>query len=246
MHCRPSRSPTARGATWARISTPAAVASESSASWRRHASPRVCTSENDSGRPDSSAMRRKIANSASTSAKSETTCSTPCPVVPIARAMPTSSSALAVSVGVSSPRLVRWFSVRDVVNPSAPCSIASRASAAISAMSASVAGSRCAPRSPITCSRNAPCGTCTATSTSNARRRERVHELAEGLPVPRAAPRAGRCRGCPRRPPSARSAGRGRPGRTGAKPTPQLPLTTVVTPCQADGTIRSPHDACPS
>lgn len=26
-----------------------------------------------------------------------------------------------------------------------------------------------------------------------------------------------------------------RPGRTGAKPTPQLPLTTVVTPCRLDG-----------
>ena len=26
-----------------------------------------------------------------------------------------------------------------------------------------------------------------------------------------------------------------RPGRTGAKPTPQLPMTTVVTPCQHDG-----------
>ena len=25
------------------------------------------------------------------------------------------------------------------------------------------------------------------------------------------------------------------PGRTGAKPTPQLPITTVVTPCQHDG-----------
>ena len=35
-------------------------------------------------------------------------------------------------------------------------------------------------------------------------------------------------------------------GRTGANPTPQLPLTTVVTPCHADGIIRSPHDAWPS
>jgi hypothetical protein len=35
-------------------------------------------------------------------------------------------------------------------------------------------------------------------------------------------------------------------GRTGANPTPQLPATTVVTPCHDDGIIRSPHDACPS
>ena len=40
---------------------------------------------------------------------------------------------------------------------------------AIAAMSSAVAASRRAPRSPITCSRNAPCGTCTATSTSNGR-----------------------------------------------------------------------------
>ena len=32
-------------------------------------------------------------------------------------------------------------------------------------------------------------------------------------------------------------------GRTGANPTPQLPLTTVVTPCHDDGIMRSPHDA---
>ena len=33
------------------------------------------------------------------------------------------------------------------------------------------------------------------------------------------------------------------PGRTGAKPTPQLPITTVVTPCQLDGVmLRVPDD----
>ena len=35
-------------------------------------------------------------------------------------------------------------------------------------------------------------------------------------------------------------------GRTGAKPTPQLPMTAVVTPCQLDGVMRSSHVACPS
>ncbi len=34
--------------------------------------------------------------------------------------------------------------------------------------------------------------------------------------------------------------------RTGAKPTPQLPITTVVTPCQDDGTSRSSQVAWPS
>ena len=36
------------------------------------------------------------------------------------------------------------------------------------------------------------------------------------------------------------------PGRTGANPTPQLPITTVVTPCQLDGVISGSHVACPS
>ena len=36
------------------------------------------------------------------------------------------------------------------------------------------------------------------------------------------------------------------PGRTGAKPTPQLPITTVVTPCQLDGDISGSQVTCPS
>ena len=35
-------------------------------------------------------------------------------------------------------------------------------------------------------------------------------------------------------------------GRTGAKPTPQLPITAVVTPCQLDGASWSSHVAWPS
>jgi hypothetical protein len=33
------------------------------------------------------------------------------------------------------------------------------------------------------------------------------------------------------------------PGRTGANPTPQLPVTTVVTPCGVDGSSTSSHVA---
>ena len=36
------------------------------------------------------------------------------------------------------------------------------------------------------------------------------------------------------------------PGRTGANPTPQLPMTTVVTPCQHDGVSSGSHVTCPS
>ena len=35
-------------------------------------------------------------------------------------------------------------------------------------------------------------------------------------------------------------------GLTGAKPTPQLPITTVVTPCQLDGAKTGSQVACPS
>ena len=60
--------------------------------------------------------------------------------------MPVSSSSPAVSVGVGCPSEVRWLSVREVEKPSAPASTARFASAAMAAMSASVAGSRSAPR----------------------------------------------------------------------------------------------------
>ena len=36
------------------------------------------------------------------------------------------------------------------------------------------------------------------------------------------------------------------PGRTGAKPTPQLPITTVVTPCQLDGVSSGSQVTWPS
>jgi hypothetical protein len=36
------------------------------------------------------------------------------------------------------------------------------------------------------------------------------------------------------------------PGRTGAKPTPQFPITTVVTPCQLDGVSIGSHVTWPS
>ena len=48
--------------------------------------------EIDIGRPDRSTMVRRVANSASTSKKSDTTCSTPVPVAPTPSAMPMSSA----------------------------------------------------------------------------------------------------------------------------------------------------------
>jgi hypothetical protein len=64
--------------------------------------------------------------------------------------MPTSSSRAAVSVGVGSPRLVRWLMVREVEKPSAPARMPAAAMRPIVAISSGVEGSRFAPRSPIT------------------------------------------------------------------------------------------------
>ena len=61
----------------------------------------------------------------------------------------------------------------------------------------------------------------------------------ETSPTSTAARRPSRRRGCPRRRPSRRRASRGPRARHGAKPTPQLPITAVVTPCADDGVRRS-------
>ena len=171
MHCRPSRSPTGARRDLRRHRDAVGVrrrrAARAGAASRRRAPARArTTAAGPTPRPcgGRSRTRRRRRRSRRRPAARR------CPVAPIALAMPTSSSASAVSVGVGSPRLVRWLSVREVVKPSAPASIASRASSAIARdVVRRSPASRCAPRSPITCRRSAPCGTWTATSTSNGR-----------------------------------------------------------------------------
>ena len=65
-----------------------------------------------------------------------------------------------------------------------------------------VAGSRSAPRWPMTKTRSGACGTWVAKSMSQRRAAEGVEIFGEGLPVPRQAFRHARARGCPRRLPS--------------------------------------------
>ena len=159
---------------------------------------------------------------------------------PRAAAMPTSSSASAVSVGVGSPRLVRWFSVRDVVKPSAPAATASAASAPIASISS--ARGRLAVGAALA---------------HHVQAQRAVGHLGGEVDVVRAARRARRgTRGssatsharpsCSAAPgmsstPSISSMSRSwSSGRTGAKPTPQLPMTTVVTPCHDDGSSGRP------
>ena len=84
-------------------------------------------------------------------------------------AMAISSSSLAVKVAIGSPSLVRWLRVREVPKPIAPASMASLAKRRISAMSCAVAGSRSAPRWPMTKTRSAAWGSWLPMSTSNFR-----------------------------------------------------------------------------
>ena len=163
------------------------------------------------------------------------------PPAAIARPRPNSSSSAAKVPGTGSPSMARWPIVRDVEKPSAPgldrllddsghrgdvvgggrlvagAALAHRVGAhrAVRDLAADVDGER-----PLL---------------------DGVEVLGVALPAPGDALGRARCRECPRRPPSARSATVRGPGRTGANPTPQLPATTVVTPCPLDGS-----SSCPS
>ena len=72
------------------------------------------------GRRLRSTTRRSMANSSSSSLKSEITCSQPALTVPMAAAIAVSSSSAAVSVGIGRPSSVLWLSVREVEKPKAP------------------------------------------------------------------------------------------------------------------------------
>ena len=119
--------------------------------------------------------------------------------------------------------MARWPSVRDVEKPSAPASTASCTIAAMAAISSGVAGSLAAPRSPIAYARTAPCDTCMPTSiaepcgaSSASRYSGNVSQL-QSMPSVSAVPGMSST-------PSIRLISHfSSPGRTGAKPTPQLP-----------------------
>jgi hypothetical protein len=112
-------------------------------------------------------------------------------------------------------------------------------------MSARVAGSFFAPRSPITYARTAPCGTWVPRSTacgicSSASRYSGNVSQPHFMPAESAVP------GMSSTPSISAIRKSSSPGRTGAKPTPQLPITIVVTPCQHDGESSESQVAWPS
>ena len=74
----------------------------------------------------------------------------PVPSSPSAAPIPKSSSSAAKVPGTGSPSMARWAMVREVEKPSAPAATASLTSCFMPAMSAGVAGSLRAPRSPMT------------------------------------------------------------------------------------------------
>ena len=149
----------------------------------------------------------------------------PWPASVMASAMPKSSSTAALVPATSTPSAVLWSMVRLVEKPKAPASSASLTTAFISAICASVAWSFSLPRLPMTQPRTAQWGIWVAKSISVGAALEGVHVLGERLPVPAGCLRTGRSRGCLRPPPSPLMIqSRCSALRTGAKPTPQLPM----------------------
>ena len=108
----------------------------------------------------------------------------------------------------------------------------------------SAVASSCA-RSPSTYARTAACGTWAAMSIDLGTRSSESRYSAndshcQSMPSWRAVP------GMSSTPSISSMRKLSAPGRTGAKPTPQLPITTVVTPCQLDGVTSASHVTCPS
>ena len=159
--------------------------------------------------------------------------------------MPYNSSGVAFVPGTSSPLLLRCSGVRDVEKPSAPARSASSVSLLICAMSSAVATSLFAPRSPMTNARNAPCAICVPKSMtcglrSSASRYSGNDSQSHVIPSTIAEP------GISSTPSISSISHWWRSGTAGANPTPQLPMTAVVTPCQLLGVIHGSHVACAS
>ena len=174
-----------------------------------------------------------MANSAfGSGAHSETISRKPEPASRMPMAMPVSSSSCARSVGVGSPFRLLWLRLREVEKPNAPARIASAAISRIWAMSAWLAFSSPIARSPITNTRTAACGSSAHRSMSRLRRSSAARYSANDShshfrPSCMTGP------GMSSTPSISSTSFSRSAGLQGAKPTPQLPITAVVTPCHA-------------
>ena len=243
---QPTNSDVGLPAIWGTMVAPWERASAARASQSRHAPGlrSVSTTWKVTGTPwrrDSSPIH---ANSASTSIMSLTTENTRWPAPAMPAASPMSSSPAAVVPAASSPWRSRCNRVRVLDTPTAPAAMPSRTSAAIWSISSAVAGSLARP-GPITYARNAPWGMRAATSrrrpvrSTSSRYSPKLSQFHD-IPSSRAVPGMSST-------PSMRLMRKSRwSGRTGANPTPQFPVTTVVTPCQPDGDTSGSQVTCPS
>ena len=180
------------------------------------------------------AISRSGAARSSPSAPAGASSNTPAPASARASPMPKSSASAANVPGTGSPSMAMWATVRDVEKPSAPASMPSRTIAAISAMSSLVAASLRAPRSPITYARTEPWGISEPTSSASGRS-EMTSRNSGYVSQPHLMPSLSAAPGMSSTPSIKPMSHSCLSGRTGANPTPQLPMTTVVTPCQHDG-----------
>ena len=147
--------------------------------------------------------------------------------------------------GTTSPDLERWIGVRDVEKPSAPARSPRSTIVDIATMSSAVGGSLAAPRSPITYARTAPWGTWAPTSTAY-EWASSTSRYSSNDSQPQVMPSVSALPGMSSTPSISSISHSWRSGAAGANPTPQLPITTVVTPCHDDGVRNGSQLACPS
>ncbi|CAB4909906.1 unannotated protein [freshwater metagenome] len=148
--------------------------------------------------------------------------------------MPNSSASVANVPGTGVPSSAWCNMVREVLNPSAPAAMASFTIAAMRSMSSAVAFSFCAPRSPITYARTGACAICVPTSMTYGV--ESMKSRYSGkVSQPHRMPAASAVPGMSSTPSMSSLSHWRLSGATGAKPTPQFPMTTVVTPWKHEG-----------
>ena len=189
----------------------------------------------DSGRRAVSAIERRMANSLWRSSRSATAWNTPLPVAPIALAMPSSSSEVAVRLGVMRPSTDLWATVREVLNPRAPASIPSATRRPMRSISSGVGPRRGRRLGRPSRSRAPRRGAPGRRGRWPRGRRSRASRYSGKVSHSQVMPSCSAVPGMSSTPSIRATSHSWRSGRTGAKPTPQLPMTTVVTPCQRDG-----------
>ncbi len=153
------------------------------------------------------------------------------------------SSLVARLLGTGSPLWAWWRSICDVLKPAAPSRMAWRTSSCIATISVSVAARVCAS-SPITYRRTAECPTYAAALTPM--RPSRLSRKSPKLPPRKSTPAWSASTDMPSTRDSISSSQAASPSRAGATVNPQLPITTVVTPCHDAGDAVGSKCSCAS